>query len=237
MDYFLKNTVQLGPEVLKVYHLRQFKGWRWDIIVITPPGKVPNCIWISELSAVHSLDHSSEHCPEHNCNPGSWLDCIRKHIIKTSMRDWMREWADGRNQIWSELSCESSNFPPQASSTETIVSWITILSGVETEFAIVCFQEKVTFEKPSLKRSSFTPRRPAWQWKKRNGWDLMGKSIWVQRDGGVCRDVPLWCGKVALEKSGCVWYRLPVILYLLPSLCYSVHHRGHKREGINWGKS
>lgn len=59
-----------------------------------------------------------------------------------------------RNQIWSELSCENSNFPPQASSTGTIVSWIAILSGVETEFAIVCFQEKVTFEKPSLKEAA-----------------------------------------------------------------------------------
>lgn len=54
--------------------------------------------------------------------------------------------------------------------------------------------------KALLKRSSFTTCGPTW-WERDTGWDLTGKSIWVQRDWGVCRDVPLWCGKVALEKN------------------------------------
>lgn len=54
--------------------------------------------------------------------------------------------------------------------------------------------------KALLKRGSFTPCRLTW-WERDTRWDLMGKSIWVQRNGRVCGDVPLWCGKVVLQKS------------------------------------
>lgn len=162
---------------------------------------------------------------------GSRSSSIWKGIIKTSMKEWMRvSW--WRNQIWGELSCGNSNFLPHTSSTEAVVSWITIISGVETECSIVCFQEKVTFEKPFLKEAAL---HHADRHSGKETWWV--KTFGSKGTGGVCGDVPLWCGKVALEKSGCVCYWLPVILYLLPSLCYLENHRGHKREGKNWGKS
>lgn len=136
-----------------------------------------------------------------------------------------------RNHSRSVMNGENRHFLLPPSSTETIVSWITIISTAETECAIVGFQEKVTFEKPSLKEAALhhagshggkeTPDE-TW-WVKAFGCKGTGESV-----GMYLSDVEKWYFKNQ--------YWLHVILYLLQPLLLG-HHRGHKREGINWGKS
>lgn len=121
-----------------------------------------------------------------------------------------------RNQSQSVMNGENRNFPLHPSSTETIVSWMTIISRAETECAIVGFQEKVTFEKPSLKEAALHHAGP------HGGKETPDETWWVKAFGskGTGESVGMYLSDVEkwhLENQ----YWLHVILYLLPSLCYS----------------
>ncbi len=98
----------------------------------------------------------------------------------TSKHQWRNESESelmDESDLKSELGCENSNFLPHTSSIETIVSWITIISRVETECAIVCFQDKVTFERPSLKEAALRHAAP------HGGKETLDETWWVKAFG------------------------------------------------------